>query len=222
MNEPGSLIDMKTLPKRFMDLWQSCSLPSGHDGHGGDVWSNLDALYAAENRHYHTIDHIVFCLHEFDRIRQPLESPEALELSIWFHDAIYDPQSKTNEQDSLNLFLQAAMGELKPEIIDEVGPMIMATLHTEEPHTLDERYMCDIDLSSFAIPWDAFIHDSNALREENRHQSDGEFYTKKLKFLNGLLSRPRIYFTDDFFTRYETLARRNIESYLLELQVKLN
>ena len=53
--------------------------------------------YSEPQRHYHNPRHVDECLQEFDLVRAPAASPVALELAIWFHDAIYDTRRSDNE-----------------------------------------------------------------------------------------------------------------------------
>lgn len=73
--------------------------------------------------------------------------------------------------------------------------------------------MLDIDLASVGLPWVHFFQDSKNLRAELSGISDKRFFAAKLAFLNDLLQRPRIYFTEFFFTKYEAQARENISRY---------
>src|SRR5690349_15743546 len=60
-----------------------------------DVLLKLTALYTDSKRHYHNLKHITSML---SGTPKPL-SPEQT-IAIWFHDAVYDPVSATNEEDS--------------------------------------------------------------------------------------------------------------------------
>ena len=59
----------------------------------------LDA-YTEPHRHYHTVQHIVECLDLYHQVKKQLEQTLWVELAIWFHDVVYDPQSNENEMRS--------------------------------------------------------------------------------------------------------------------------
>jgi predicted metal-dependent HD superfamily phosphohydrolase len=52
------------------------------------------------HRRYHRGEHVGACLCHLDSVASLLERPVEMEVAFWFHDAIYEPFSATNEQDS--------------------------------------------------------------------------------------------------------------------------
>jgi predicted metal-dependent HD superfamily phosphohydrolase len=90
----------------------------------------------------------------------------------------------------------------------------MATLHRgADTDSADTKYMVDIDLSSFGLPWPDFLRDSNYLREEMGCLSDEVFYQKQFDFQRILLDQPRFFKSDFFYDNYENQARKNLADY---------
>ena len=203
-------------PARFVALWDRCRQP-GTRGNADSIFQRLDKGYGSRSRAYHTHKHIAHCLSRFDLVRQRIGNPDAVELCIWFHDLVYEAGAVDNELRSARLFRELAEGQLSAALIDLVDELIMDTLHRREPRTEEGRYMVDIDLSSFGLPWSEFRADSEAVREELSHLSDKEFRVGQARFLRSLLDRPRFYFTDYFREHFESLARANILRYLREI-----
>jgi predicted metal-dependent HD superfamily phosphohydrolase len=58
-------------------------------------YQRLTDAYAEPQRHYHNQQHIAECLAEFDQARHLAQQPTAVELALWFHDAVYDPRPET-------------------------------------------------------------------------------------------------------------------------------
>ena len=203
---------------RFVALWNRCFADAEGEG-PATIYVDLVRRYSEPHRRYHTCDHIAHCLKQFDLAADLMDNCDAVEMGLWFHDAIYEPGAADNELESAQLFEEITNDQqslLKQSVYD----LIMVTKHPEHPKCLDEKFMVDIDLSSFALPWGVFIQDSQAVREEFSHLPDERFFAGHLKFLNSLVRRPTFFFTDFFQTRYEAIARKNIARYMEDLHAK--
>ena len=192
--------------ERFERLW------SRRAGTGaGAVFDELDARYGEPHRRYHTAAHIEHCLRCFDLAADRMDEPDAVEMALWFHDAVYDVPTQGNERRSAELFAARADGRGPERFRSKVYRLIMVTEHCDSPETLDESFIVDIDLSGFGLPWDEFIRDSRAVREEFAHVPDAEFYSNQKKFIASLTARPAFCFTEFFRDRHEARARENME-----------
>ena len=199
---------------RFEALW---SHRFGDDA--GAVFDELDALYGEPHRHYHTAAHIEHCLRQLDLALDRIDEADAVEMALWFHDAIYDIPGADNELRSAELFAARAAARGAEPFRSSVHRLVMVTTHRDSPpETLDESYMVDIDLSSFGLPWEAFLRDSRAVRAERPHVPDADFFPRQKKFLESLVARPVLYRTGFFRERLEARARRNIERLCATLQ----
>lgn len=204
---------------RFRALWKRCAAgPRASDGSA--VFERLQDHYREAHRHYHTPDHIRHCLEQFDVAREEMSDPDAVELALWFHDVIYETPGNDNELRSAELFMAVAKDELRPELCKRVCEMIMVTVHPSEPADADEQIVVDIDLSSFALPWERMKRDSEAVRREMQHMTDSEFYAGQIRFLDSLLSRAAFFGSNLFRRRSEAGARANVTRYLDELRAR--
>ena len=66
------------------------------------VWPNLSRHYAEPHRHYHTLTHIFRCLRQLDAAKSLIEAPDAVEIAVWFHDVVHDPEACDNENGAWN------------------------------------------------------------------------------------------------------------------------
>jgi predicted metal-dependent HD superfamily phosphohydrolase len=208
---------LNALKARFLGLWSRCSLPET-EADPTVVWAGLIESYNESWRQYHTAEHLCHCLQQLDLTSSLMEDPAAVEIALWFHDIILKPDASDNEEKSAELFKHTAEKHLPSGFVNRVSSLILATEHRDPPQGLDARYLCDIDLSSLAFPWEQFLKDSNALRAEQSGITDTQFYPAKIRFLSTLLERPTIFLTDFFQTRYESTARENIQRYIMQLE----
>jgi len=198
---------------RFQSLWRRCLVEGATDA-SAEIHQRLVDGYNESQRHYHTLAHIDHCLSMFDLCKSLAIKPDALEIAVWFHDAIFVPGEPDNEALSAKLYRDLSAGVHNDEFQDLVDRLIMATLH--DGRSLDDRdagYMVDIDLSSFGLPWEDFLLDSQHLREESAELSDAEYARKQGAFRACLLSRPHFFQTDFFRQHYEQQARDNLARY---------
>ena len=196
------------LEERFIALWRRCLQP-GAESDAAAVWREVAHRYAEPHRHYHDKGHLAHCLEQLDMAAGVILQPDQVEMGIWFHDVINEPNVKTNEQQSADLFRQLADGVMDSGFITAVADLILVTTHSRTPDAPDHRFICDIDLASFGCPWECFEKDSVAVKAEFQGP-DEEYYRGKKAFLMALLARPRIFLTDFFNQRYESQARDNI------------
>ncbi len=210
---------MSLAKERFGALWNRC-LVGDVRPQPDPVYDELVQRYSEPHRHYHTANHIKHCLRQLDLATALMEDADAVEMAIWFHDAIYDPRASDNELRSAELFANAVNGYVGPNFRRSVYDLILVTMHPEDPKRLDEEFIVDIDLSSFALPWEIFKQDSVAVRAEYAHLPDDEFFLRHVNFLKSLLERSTFFFTDFFRSRYENAARDNIGRYLESLRAQ--
>lgn len=207
-----------TLPfgaDRFAALWaRHASTPPSPDG--ATVYADLKRRLDAPVRHFHNLDHIRECVQHVDEVAHELREPDAVEMGLWFHDAVYEPGAADNERRSAELFVALSPGA-PAAFRHRVTRNILATRHAAFVQYDDRAYVVDIDLAGLGAPWEDFMRKGDLLRRELAGQSDDAYYRAQVGFMNGLIRRPAIYATGYFRTRFEAAARDNVER-LLELR----
>lgn len=201
---------------RFQALWQRL----GGDSRVDEVFSALLDLYEGEGRYYHNLGHIEYCLSVFDEARDFCQQPDTVELAIWFHDIIYEMGGSGNELKSAEHFIQASEGQIDDAVRRQVYDLIIATDHSFAPSAdqPDFRFIVEVDLSGFGLPWTRFRSDGRNVRNEMMHLSDDEFYPAQMRFMQTLAERSPLYTYAWFNDRFEGTARANIARYTSELQ----
>lgn len=207
---------MPMLESRFLALWQRCALPE-RAASPDAAWRALGAGYGAVDRHYHSAAHLAFCLVEFDLVHALAQAPDAVEMALWFHDAVLLPEASDNELRSSALFEELARGQFGADFVVSVSSLVLATTHRFGDLSPDEQLICDIDLASLGCDWPCFLADCHGLRAESGATAQ-VYAAAKLRFFDALLARPRIFHTDHFHARYEASARHNVGRFSLMLR----
>jgi predicted metal-dependent HD superfamily phosphohydrolase len=196
--------------------------------------ANLTTLYTEPHRHYHTLNHIHECLAEYERYREATGDNQhhaVVETSIWWHDAVYNPYSKQNEKKSAELFShsldqkEARWGH--NDIIKEI--ILLTAEHTtdqtfwgwDEGYANAAKLVLDLDLHSLAAVGDKFHKNGDDIRKEFWFVDDAAFYKGRVGFLETLMKRSRLYYTEYFYNKYEATARYNITTSIAMARIKL-
>ena len=216
-----SLIPMETEAVgagRFEALWRRC-VASPPAPRGAAVFADLTRLYTAPYRRFHNLDHIGICVRCVDEVAPLLDNPDSVELALWFHDAVYDVGTATNERRSAEMFLALSAGA-SFGFRHRVCGLIMATRHARTVRGNDRSFVVDIDLSGFGVPWEEFIENGARLREESSAISDAQYHAGQVFFLSRLQRRAHFFATAYFRDRYEVTARENLRRILEDLAQK--
>ena len=199
------------------------------------IMNIIETFYNLPKRHYHNINHVEHCLKELDSIPGILISRPILECAIWFHDIVYIPGKRYNEQLSVDLFNTVfGLGLPKFKYIEFVNRLILSTniskalsnsIHTitESPYLREKKWISDIDLSILGQDWKTFCEYDRTIELE--FCSSGipiEAYKKgRREFFDKVLTWDTIYLTEEFKPRYEKKARSNIKKWMKNNIVQL-
>lgn len=197
---------------RWLALWESLGSTAP-----GANFELLNCLYAEPHRHYHTAKHIAACLREFDTYKALAEDPQALELAIWLHDAIYIPLAGDNEARSADLAVEMLVQGGLPDRAAQIRHLIMATQHVSSAAPDDAGLLIDIDLSVLASPLAQYQRYARAVRKEFHWIPDQQFAGGRIKVLKHFLAKPKIYVHRDTQQAWECQARENMEAEIKEL-----
>jgi len=174
-------------------------------GHTADLLLELTTRYLEPHRHYHGIAHIAAML---DAGRTfPLDSVQTM--AVWFHDAVYDPRSPTNEEASAELARTRLLANGWPAADCERVARIVLDTKRHVPSSPESAPVLDLDLMSLALPWPEFAANTVAIRREYAHVADADFAAGRAAFFATMLQRERLYFTP-WGQRLEAAARENL------------
>jgi len=177
----------------------------------------LRQRYGAPGRHYHSWEHIEALLRHYRRWETRFHRPVPVLWALYYHDAIYDPMAKDNEEQSARLLEQEAQGHLRPEDISFAATIIRATAAHEVPVELgqedvaDTALFLDLDLSILGAPAHVYDRYETDIRKEYAFVPEAAFRAGRGAILKGFLGRERLYLTDIAHAEWDAQARLNLK-----------
>lgn len=201
-------------PEHWDTLWRSLGATRIDDGLQG----TLLAHYDQPHRHYHARAHLAACLRHLGDLRGFADHPGAIELALWFHDAIYEIGATDNEVRSADWARDALRAAGAPEAIArKVHALVMVTRHDVAPSDADEQVLLDADLAILGASAEAFDRYEGQIRAEFAQVPPDAFRARRKRVLQGFLDRPAIYHTPPFRAAREARARDNLSRSIRQL-----
>ncbi|KAI8618874.1 hypothetical protein BC830DRAFT_1049569, partial [Chytriomyces sp. MP71] len=190
-------------------------------------WDRIQAAYMEPQRRYHSLSHIEYLwqLYQTHATLCHATRPHVFLNAIVFHDIVYEPESKRNEEESASLFCQFAAefpSLLSDSEVELVKTMILATIKHQLPDAsiiilnkdqLDAvALFLDLDLSILsADQWHAYQTYSKGIRHEYLCFNDDEYRKGRLAVLKRFSARASLYFTTQLKDEWNKKAHSNIE-----------
>ena len=201
-----------------------------------DWIERLYKLHSADPaRHYHTAVHLQEMLEYLHVVVDDLHlvsltrsQQAAVVLSIYFHDAIYNPQSGTNEEDSEQLW-QEFVKDMRlvnnnKAIIEQVSQFILATkTHQTSLHDANSNpalvLFLDLDLAVLAKEPSAYLSYAALIRREYHFVPSDRYCAKRAQILQDFLPmHDCLYGTPGLQEVWEEQARSNLRHEIIMLQ----
>ena len=216
-------------------------------------WFNkLCDLHSEPDRYYHTLCHLeeMFALVDIllTQLKEDLSKHSSCDgidfnlytgivhQSIFFHDAIYNAKSATNEEDSAALFKQFAQElseavddslTISKEIVMIIDKFIIAT----KSHVLDEdmndvqieflKIFLDADMAVLGKQSDAYNYYAAMIRKEYQHVPRDVYCTKRAEILESFVGKigqkEKTVFTNKYML--ESLENRAVENLKNEISI---
>ena len=182
---------------------------------------------AATTRAYHNITHIIRCLKHFEKsikhddVKVRPSCPEEVCIALWLHDIIYDPRSRSNEQQSANLaklIILYAGGSNR--LAKRIEKMILLTAHSEKGlgyTTVDEQWLLDLDLSILGESPEVYEWYSKNIRKEYEHIPLHIYKCARVDILDRFMNRKKIYNIEYFGQLFTEQCLQNVGDELFEL-----
>lgn len=198
-------------------------------------------------RHYHTLYHLLEMFSYLDALLQfefdiecmddcdcpPKNSTNVrqitratLEMATFFHDAVYNPKSGTNEEDSAELykcFVADVIGKLTKnsdtldKIENEEHSKVMDYILATKQHSVSPsadiylKMFLDVDMSVLGKHCDSYDAYAGLIRQEYIHVDRELYCTKRAEVLTQFLAEGNIFNFEPMNEAFEVQARNNIE-----------
>ncbi|WP_038343835.1 metal-dependent hydrolase [Acinetobacter sp. A47] len=198
---------------RLEKLW--CELHQHyHFSEPQKIFNKLIAAYSEKQRAYHTLQHVYECLVLLDSIRSDLKDAYAVELAMWFHDVVYDPQAKDNELKSAELFELSLAQDLPLEVVEKIKRWIIATQKHKATDEPDLQFLLDIDLAILAASPARFAEYEQQIQQEYAWVDPDVYAIKRKEILAHFYQTESLYQTEYFQQNFEQCAKSNLKRIL--------
>jgi predicted metal-dependent HD superfamily phosphohydrolase len=213
-----SLTSNETTEYLHQDLCQLLQSYGIGKSESDKVWETVREKYCEPHRHYHTLVHINDLLGLADRYDSLLSKPRVVRLAIYFHDIVYDPASKTNEEDSATLFRDTFFPgkQIDEATIDLVCHYILKT----KSHSIDESdcasdedlaIFIDMDMSILGAEQERYEKYIKEIRQEYCMYSDFAYGYGRFRALQSFIAKPdQQVFCSRVFKPLNSRAHENI------------
>jgi predicted metal-dependent HD superfamily phosphohydrolase len=202
-----------------LDAWRRLWGELGAREINGGLFNQLVSAYSERHRRYHTLQHLRECLAHGEAAAMLARAPGEVELALWFHDAVYDPQRQDNEARSAEWARTSVRAAgCAAAIADRVAAMVLATQAHELSTDIHTQLVLDIDLAILGAAPARFAEYEAQVRAEYAHVPDEAFRAGRVHVLGGFLARRRIYGTAAFHDALEARARGNLGQALTRLR----
>lgn len=191
--------------------------------------------YTEPHRVYHNLEHISrMLLDAFDINENKLTKEQFF--AILYHDAVYNPNSDTNEEDSAIAFKQIysqlePYGEgteteknlyydMKQHCISNVTYLILKTKYHTKSQSVNEDsvVVLDSDLIGLADSYTNYLSTVDKIKKES-NLSDAQWKVLRIEFLKKMLTKNKIFY-HKHGKYFEAKARENMLNELMTLMEK--
>ncbi|SFV50557.1 hypothetical protein MNB_SV-12-25 [hydrothermal vent metagenome] len=177
------------------------------------LWMEIEIFHNTPTRHYHTLQHLANIDKERKKIKLNFEEDTIFQFATYYHDIIYNIESKNNEKESAILAKKRLYQlEVPNYIINEVCELINLTKMHKKIEKRVHAYFLDADLAILGASPKEYQRYIKQIREEYRVYNETIYNRGRQKVLKNFIEKKELYQTDYFRDRYEKQARENIKN----------
>lgn len=185
------------------------------------AFDDVVARHREAHRRYHGLRHVTSVVRHAHELADEVAVRDlgAVVAAAFFHDAVYVPAARDNEEQSalLAALVLAGLG-WSDERCDVVASMVRATAGHAPTDDPDRGVLLDADLSVLGSDPAAYQAYVAGVRAEYAHVDDEAWRAGRGDVLRDLLATTPIYSTIAGRSRWESRARANLTTELASLQ----
>jgi len=182
------------------------------------LWKEIEVQYSKSGRFYHTLSHLDNLIVSLTPVLDNILDWQTIVLSIAYHDIVYNPLKKDNEEKSAELankrLVELGASKFQRE---KCFSQIMATKTHSFSNDSDTNYFTDADLSILGSDDDDYVRYAQLIRKEYKYFPDLLYKPGRKKVLMRFLEMTNIFKTKHFQNKYERQARLNLTNELRSL-----
>lgn len=158
---------------------------------------------------------------ELSDVKEKLRDWDTALFSVFYHDVVYNPLRRDNEERSIVIAENRLRYIDVPEgKIADCKAQILCTQTHQHCADSDSNFFTDADLSILGQDWERYEAYAIAVRQEYALYADNLYYPGRKAVLHHFLQMNRIFKTQDFFDKYEKQARENLLHELRNIEQK--
>jgi predicted metal-dependent HD superfamily phosphohydrolase len=182
------------------------------------VWNEIEKSYSNPKRFYHNLSHLQQFYIELEAASDAIQNRDAILFSLFFHDLVYNPLRRDNEERSTIIAdNRLATLDVPQEMINTSKDLIMATKSHNRSENSDTNIFTDADLSILGQPPAVYDAYTAGIRKEYILYSDMLYKPGRKAVVQHFLSLDPIFKTEHFYMKYEKQAKENLQRELLSL-----
>lgn len=178
------------------------------------------SIHTDQVRKYHDWRHIHDVLVNIDLLilHEPHVAVEEIKFAALFHDFFHALSSFNDVVQSAEMaVIVAKSAGFHSAACKRIRDLVLST-STHESYTVDQRILCDSDLSILSSDWRRYSEYSRNIRQEYHLVPDDMFYRNRKHILEELLKHPSLYQTEYGKANWEQQARDNLSREISEIE----
>ena len=175
------------------------------------LWSEINKHYSNKHRHYHNLSHLDHLLQQLIEVKNDVADWDTILFSLYYHDIIYKPLSKDNEENSAKFAVKILRSISYPaaQTLKCEHQILSTKTHVKDADN-DTNLLLDADLSILGEPKPIYECYCKNVRREYAIVPELLYKRGRVKVLQQFLAMESIFKTMHFINKYEEQARKNI------------